>query len=78
VMEYARDRPSGRPDMMENVLWENGIRVDGSDLYFFQAIHQESIVVPENVDAIRAMFGLAPDAATSIAMTDRALGIPHP
>jgi glyceraldehyde-3-phosphate dehydrogenase (NAD(P)) len=78
VMEYARDRPSGRPDMMENVLWENGIRVDGSDLYFFQAIHQESIVVPENVDAIRAMFGLAPDAATSITMTDRALGIPHP
>ncbi|HKV89649.1 MAG TPA: type II glyceraldehyde-3-phosphate dehydrogenase [Thermoplasmata archaeon] len=78
VMEYARDRPSGRPDMMENVLWDAGVRVDGEDLYFFQAIHQESIVVPENVDAIRAMFGLAPDAATSIAMTDRALGIPHP
>lgn len=78
VMEYARDRPSGRPDMMENVLWEAGVRVDGEDLYFFQAIHQESIVVPENVDAIRAMFGLAPDGATSIAMTDEALGIPHP
>ncbi|MCI4328524.1 MAG: type II glyceraldehyde-3-phosphate dehydrogenase [Thermoplasmata archaeon] len=78
VMEFARDRPNGRPDMMENVLWEAGIRVDGPDLYFFQAIHQESIVVPENIDAIRAMFGLAEDGATSIAMTDKALSIPHP
>ncbi|MCI4322366.1 MAG: type II glyceraldehyde-3-phosphate dehydrogenase [Thermoplasmata archaeon] len=78
VMEFARDRPNGRPDMMENVLWEAGVRVDGEDLYFFQAIHQESIVVPENIDAIRAMFGLAPDAEASMAITDAALGIPHP
>ncbi len=78
VMEYARDRGSGRPDMMENVLWENGLRLDGPSVYFFQAIHQESIVVPENIDAIRAMFDLAPDADTSIAETDRTLGIPRP
>src|SRR4029077_11225676 len=78
IMEYARDRGAGRSDMMENVLWENGIRVDGKEAFFFQAIHQESIVVPENIDAIRAMFDLAPDAATSIAITDRTLGIPPP
>jgi glyceraldehyde-3-phosphate dehydrogenase (NAD(P)) len=75
VMEYARDRGHGRPDMMENVLWANGLRVDGRDAYFFQGIHQESIVVPENIDAIRAMFDLAPDAAASMAITDRTLGI---
>ncbi|HTT74139.1 MAG TPA: type II glyceraldehyde-3-phosphate dehydrogenase [Thermoplasmata archaeon] len=75
VMEYARDRGIGFNDMMENVLWENGIRLDDRDLYFFQAIHQESIVVPENVDAIRAILRLAPDGATSIATTDRALGL---
>ncbi len=75
VMEYARDRGIGFNDMMENVLWENGLRVDGSDAYFFQAIHQESIVVPENIDAIRAMFELAPDGRTSIRITDRALGL---
>ena len=73
VMEFARDR--GNPDMMENVLWANGIRLDGPNLYFFQAIHQESIVVPENIDAIRAMFNLAPDAPSSMAITDRTLGI---
>ncbi|MCI4365398.1 MAG: type II glyceraldehyde-3-phosphate dehydrogenase [Thermoplasmata archaeon] len=78
VMEFARDRGLGHQDMMENVLWENGIRLSGRSAYFFQAIHQESIVVPENVDAIRAMFDLAPDAAHSIAITDRTLGIPSP
>ncbi len=78
VMEYARDRGQARPDVMENVLWANGIKVEGADAYFFQAIHQESIVVPENVDAIRAMFDLAPDAATSILRTDQSLGIPRP
>ncbi len=75
VMEYARDRGIGFNDMMENVLWENGLRLDGRDAYFFQAIHQESIVVPENVDAIRAMLDLVPDGPTSIARTDRALGL---
>jgi glyceraldehyde-3-phosphate dehydrogenase (NAD(P)) len=78
VMEYAKDLGQGRADMMPNVLWEEGISLVGADAHFFQAIHQESIVVPENVDAIRAMFELAPDAATSIARTDRALGLPPP
>jgi glyceraldehyde-3-phosphate dehydrogenase (NAD(P)) len=75
VMEYARDRGLGFGDMMENVLWEAGIRLDGRDLDFFQAIHQESIVVPENIDAIRAMADPSVGAAESIARTDRALGL---
>jgi glyceraldehyde-3-phosphate dehydrogenase (NAD(P)) len=75
VMEFARDRGVGFNDVMENVLWEAGVRLDGRDAYFFQAIHQESVVVPENIDAIRAMFDLAPDGPSSIAITDRALGL---
>ena len=75
VLEYARDHASSRGDMMKNVLWEDGIHLDGVDLHFFQAIHQESIVVPENIDAIRAMFNLAPNANASIAVTDMALGL---
>ncbi|MGA8537777.1 MAG: type II glyceraldehyde-3-phosphate dehydrogenase [Thermoplasmata archaeon] len=78
VMEYARHRGLGHQDMMENVLWEKGLKLDGQSAYFFQAIHQESIVVPESIDAIRAMFDLAPDGAHSIAITDRTLGIPAP
>ncbi len=75
VMEFGRDRGIGLNDVMENVLWEDGLRLEGSDLYFFQAIHQESVVVPENIDALRAMFELAPDGPASIAITDRALGL---
>jgi len=78
VMEFARDRGLPYNDVMENVLWEEGISLQGSDLRFFQAIHQESIVVPENIDAIRSMFDLAPSAEASIAMTDRALGLAPP
>jgi len=75
VMEFARSRGLGLNDVMENVLWEDGVTLDGPDAYFFQAIHQESVVVPESIDAIRAMFDLAPDGPSSIAMTDRALGL---
>jgi glyceraldehyde-3-phosphate dehydrogenase (NAD(P)) len=79
VMEYGRDRsPGGRPDVMENILWENGMHLEGNDLYFFQGIHQESIVVPESIDAARAMLGLAKDGPSSIEITDRSLGIPRP
>jgi len=45
------------------------------ELYFFQAIHQESDVVPENVDAIRAMLEIEKDGAKSIKKTNKALGI---
>lgn len=75
VIEYARDHASPRGDMMKNVLWEDGVHLDGPDLYFFQAIHQESIVVPENIDAIRAMFRLASDRASSMDVTDLSLGL---
>jgi glyceraldehyde-3-phosphate dehydrogenase (NAD(P)) len=75
AMEVARDRAGAGGDLMENALWEDGLRADGPELHFFQAIHQESIVVPENIDAIRAMMELAPDGAASMAITDRALGL---
>jgi glyceraldehyde-3-phosphate dehydrogenase (NAD(P)) len=79
VLEYGQDRSAGgRPDVMENVLWEHGVHLLGGDLHFFQAIHQESIVIPETVDALRAMLGLSSSAAESIALTDRVLGIPGP
>jgi len=75
IMEFARDRGSPRGDMMENVVWEHGVKSEGNDAYFFQGNHQESIVVPENIDAIRAMLELAPDGAASMAITDKTLGI---
>lgn len=48
--------------------------MEGTDLYLFQSIHQEAIVVPENIDAIRALVSQKP-AAESIALTNDRLGI---
>ena len=75
VMELARDLGRSRSDMFENVIWKDSISKYQNELYFFQAIHQESDVVPENVDAIRAMCELEPDGATSIEKTNRTMGI---
>jgi glyceraldehyde-3-phosphate dehydrogenase (NAD(P)) len=40
-------------------------------------VHQEAIVVPENIDAIRAMFELERDKFKSIEKTNKSLGIKH-
>ena len=75
AMELAKDLGRPRGDMWENVVWKDSISINKGELYFFQAIHQESDVVPENVDAIRAMMELEKDGATSILKTNKALGI---
>ena len=75
IMEVARDLSRSRSDLYEIAVWEDGVHVVGNTLYYFQAVHQESDVVPENVDCIRAMLGLEKDAKRSMEKTDRSLGI---
>lgn len=75
IMEAARDSGQNRGDLYEIAVWEDGVKVEGDRLYYYQAIHQESDVIPENVDAIRALTGIIEDGGKSIAKTDKALGI---
>src|SRR5437870_5889740 len=76
IMELARDLGRPRSELYEIAVWDDGVHVvDGTQLYYFQAVHQESDVVPENVDAIRAMLKLEKDGRTSIEKTNRTLGI---
>ncbi|MDO5861655.1 MAG: type II glyceraldehyde-3-phosphate dehydrogenase [Thermoplasmata archaeon] len=75
VMELARDLGRDRSDMYEIVVWEDGVKVVGSTLYYYQAVHQESDVVPENVDCVRSMCKMVQDPAESVAKTDAAMGI---
>lgn len=75
IMEVARDIKRPRNDMWENCIWPDSITINDGELFFYQAIHQESIVVPENIDAIRAMLELESDGAKSIEKTNLALGI---
>ena len=55
VMDLAREMGRPRNDVFEAVVWKDSIKVIGSEIYFFMAVHQEAIVTPENVDAVRAM-----------------------
>ena len=75
IMELARDSGRDRSDMYEVVVWEDSVNVKDKELYFFQAVHQESIVVPSTIDCIRAMFSLEKDGAKSIEKTNKSLGI---
>ncbi|WP_232700473.1 type II glyceraldehyde-3-phosphate dehydrogenase [Halobacterium wangiae] len=74
LKEYALDMGRPRGDLWENCLWGESVTTEGSDFYCFQAIHQESDVVPENVDAVRAITDAA-TAEESVATTNDALGI---
>lgn len=74
VMDYARDLGRPRGDLYEIAVWDD-MKVEEMELSYFQAVHQEADVVPENIDAIRAMCGVETDADKSIAKTDKSLGI---
>lgn len=74
IIEAARD-VRARYDVPELVVFEDSIYVDGEELMLFQAVHQESIVTPENIDAIRALGGLESDPIRSILKTDESLGL---
>lgn len=75
IMEYARDLGFMRGDFNDIIVWRDGLNVVGKTLYYYQAIHQESDVVPENIDCIRSMCEIEPDNGKSMDKTDKALGL---
>ncbi len=75
IMEYARDLGRPRGDLFEIAVWKESLNIVDNELYYMQAIHQESDVVPENVDAIRAMLEMESDSVKSIKKTNKNMGI---
>ena len=75
IMEYAKDLGRSRGDMYEIPVWKESVNIENGELFYMQAVHQESDVVPENVDAIRAMLELEEDGEKSILKTNKAMGI---
>ena len=73
VMEFSRDIGRKWGDLHEIFVWKDGVKLSENTLYYFQAIHQESDVIPENVDAIRALTGIEEDWRKSVAKTDEAI-----
>ncbi len=74
LKDFALDAGRPRGDIWENCIWEESITLRGRDLYCMQAIHQEADVVPENIDAIRALTGQF-SGPESRSITNETLGI---
>ena len=75
VKELMADR--GRPyaNLYEVALWADMLRVQGDELFYAYMVDNQAIVIPETIDAIRALTRTVEDARESIAMTNGALGI---
>jgi len=75
TLEMMADLGRPRGDMWEVGLWEDTLTVIGSEAFYNYQVYNQAIVVPETIDAIRALTGIETDGTTSIAKTDRALGL---
>ncbi|MEJ5992367.1 type II glyceraldehyde-3-phosphate dehydrogenase [Ramlibacter sp. PS3R-8] len=76
VKEWMADLGRSRADLYEVGLWEDLVTVQGDEVFFNYMVDNQAIVIPETIDAIRALSGHQPDAGSSIAATDESLGIP--
>ncbi|MFA5669820.1 MAG: type II glyceraldehyde-3-phosphate dehydrogenase [Balneolaceae bacterium] len=67
----------GRPhgDMYEVAIWEDMLKVIGNELFYAYLVDNQAIVIPETIDAIRALTGIELDAQKSINKTNLSLGI---
>ncbi|GGG17396.1 glyceraldehyde-3-phosphate dehydrogenase [Dokdonia pacifica] len=67
----------GRPwgDMYEVALWEDMLKVQGDELFYAYVVDNQAIVIPETIDAIRALTGIETDGAKSILKTNQSLSI---
>jgi glyceraldehyde-3-phosphate dehydrogenase (NAD(P)) len=75
TLEMMSDLGRPRGDMWEVGLWEDSLTVKGNEVFYNYQVYNQAIVVPETMDAIRALTEIELDAAQSIAKTDRAFGL---
>lgn len=73
--KYARDLGNPRGDMYEIGLWTDSIVEYGDEIMYAINIPQESVTIPETIDAIRASMGMQTDRLEGVAATNKYLGI---
>lgn len=74
IVEAARDLGLSRNDTYVAALLANTIEVNDGGVFFSFSVPQESIVVPENLDAIVAQSNLM-NRKESMKLTDESLGV---
>ena len=75
VKELMSDAGRPRADLYEVALWEDMLEVQGNELFYAYMVDNQAIVVPETIDAIRALTKAESEGKASIAKTDAAMGI---
>jgi len=75
TLEMMADLGRPRGDMWEVGLWEDSLTVKDNELFYNYQVYNQAIVVPETIDAIRAMTCIEKDGWKSIAKTDEAMGV---
>jgi len=77
IFKYARDLGRPRGDIYEVPVWEDTFVKSGRDIMFGMHIPQESVTIPESIDAIRAAMGMETDRLTAVGQTNEYLGLPY-
>ncbi|HEV7284746.1 MAG TPA: type II glyceraldehyde-3-phosphate dehydrogenase [Kaistia sp.] len=75
VKELMADLDRPHDNLYEVALWEDMLRTEGDELFYAYIVDNQAIVIPETIDAIRALTGLVSDADGSIALTNASLGV---
>jgi glyceraldehyde-3-phosphate dehydrogenase (NAD(P)) len=75
LFRYARDLGNPRGDMYEIAVWEESIVNSGDDIMFAINIPQESVVIPETMDGIRAALRMQLTREAGTAETNNHLGM---
>jgi glyceraldehyde-3-phosphate dehydrogenase (NAD(P)) len=75
VKELMADRGRPHDNLYEVALWADMLRVQDDELFYAYMVDNQAIVIPETIDAIRALTGTVQDATASIARTNAALGV---
>ncbi|OUU79146.1 MAG: type II glyceraldehyde-3-phosphate dehydrogenase [Gammaproteobacteria bacterium TMED78] len=77
IFRYARDMGYTRGDIYEVPVWEDTFVKSGKDVMFGIHIPQESVTIPETIDAIRASTGMQTDRLKAVSLTNKNLGLPY-
>ena len=75
TLEMMADLGRSRGDMWEVGLWVDSLTVKGDELFYNYQVYNQAIVVPETIDAVRALTGIEKNGLQSIEKTDRTLGL---
>jgi len=75
VKEMMADAARPHDNLYEVAVWADILTTQGSELFYAYMVDNQAIVIPETIDAIRALTGLESDPQASMQRTNASLGI---